>query len=107
MGSGIELNDTLKMSAEQGFPSELAVGQRYPFKREGLRLYHLAPTRVFLVEEIDGKWNFRGHAVVIKQTQDTESNSTSGEFAVIKLYNDAERQLLNQAEAPAGKAYAE
>ncbi len=60
MGHLIELNDTLKLKRGAGFPAELRVGGVYDFSIAGRRLYNLKPTRVFLVEEIDGKWNLRG-----------------------------------------------
>jgi hypothetical protein len=55
MGSPIELNDTLKLKRGNGFPSNVQEGETYPFSIEGRRIYNLNPSRVFLVEEIDGK----------------------------------------------------
>lgn len=105
MGSTIEINDTLKLTRGQGMPAELVVGERHPFRREGKRLYHLAPTRVFLVEEIDGKWKFRGHALVIEQTIRADKDETTGIFEVRKVYSEEQGRRMSQEEAPAGKSY--
>ena len=70
MGSLIEINDTLKISKERGFPTNLTlelhvknpsfsssfINQEFEFWNNGERLYHRLPTRVFLVEEIEAKW---------------------------------------------------
>jgi|LakMenEpi03Aug12_release.lakeMendotaPanAssembly.Ray.scaffolds.fasta_scaffold757700_1 hypothetical protein len=71
MGSKIEVNDTLQLTKEQGFPSELLNlaahlkdpctaeklrGKAFSFNKEDARLFHLDPVRVFLVENIAGKW---------------------------------------------------
>ena len=71
MGSFIEMNDTLQISKEQGFPGELNYEQHkikplvasdfedkiFEFKdKPKIRIYHLPPVRNFLVQNIDGKW---------------------------------------------------
>lgn len=106
MGSAIEINDTLKLPKGDGFPAEVAVGSRHPFRIAGRRLYHLAPVRVFLVEEVDGRWNYVGHAMIHVLTIDATLNQTSGEFEVVSLYAPEHRRLINAYEAPAGKAFA-
>ena len=73
MGSFVEMNDTLQISAEQGFPKELDydrhkatpftaqdfTGRVFEFKdKPGIRNYHTPPVRNFLVESIDGKWRY-------------------------------------------------
>ena len=82
MGSFIELNDTLQITTEQGFPKELTLehhlqkpfiaegfaGRVFDFNKPDLRLFHPAPTRVFLVHNIDGKWLYWGHALILEQT---------------------------------------
>jgi len=87
MGSYIELNDTLQLTTEQGFPIELTLEKhlQHPFtandfdgkifsfqNKPNARLFHLAPTRVFLVHNIDGKWLYWGHAHIIEQTIDAK-----------------------------------
>ena len=105
MGHLIELNDTLKLKRGDGFPAELRVGGVYDFSIAGRRLYNLKPTRVFLVEEIDGKWNVVGHAMILRQTIDAETERTSGQFEVSKLYPPEYVKLVNQFDAPAGKGF--
>jgi hypothetical protein len=62
VGSKIEINDTLKLTYDEGLPREPKVGEVYTFCKSERRLYHLKPTRAFLVEERQGLWNFIGHA---------------------------------------------
>jgi hypothetical protein len=105
MGSIIEINDTLKLTAAEGFPADLRLGARYPFRKKGRRLFHLRPTRVFLVEEIGGLWNLRGHALIDELTIDAVRDETAGIFEVSLLYPEEHRRVLNQYGAPAGKAF--
>ena len=65
--------------------------------------FHLAPVRVFLVEDIDGKWNFLGQALIIEQTIDAERDETRGVFEIIKLYPRSYARLMNELDAPDGK----
>jgi len=114
MGSDIRFNDTLKLSRDRGFPKELTLeahvqdpnssfdkikGKQFPFTRTGNRLFHIPPTRVFLVEEIDGKWLYWGHAMIKEQT--IREGTTSG------LYEPEYQRLATINEAPRGKSYFE
>ena len=71
MGSYVELNDTLQITKEQGFPEELDWKQhlKNPYTAEqfkdrvfefhnkpNVRNYHMPPVRNFLVENTNGKW---------------------------------------------------
>ena len=110
MGSEIEINDTLKISKERGFPKELDfdncnsfLGKEFEFWNEGERLYHRPPTRVFLVEEIGGKWLYWGHALVISQT--IEKEITKGRFKIIKIYNKEYQKQITIEESPESKSY--
>lgn len=117
MGSLIEVNDTLKISTDRGFPAGLRiedhvsgrdsaalfVGQEFSFWNEGERLYHRAPTRVFLVEEINGKWLYWGHALITEQT--IMSGKTKGVFRITKIYDPKYQFQATQNEAPEGKSY--
>ena len=118
MGSLIEINDTLKISKERGFPKDLTLavhianpsdsikllGQKFDFWNEGLRSYNDSPTRVFLVEELSGKkWLYWGHAVITSQTR--EDNKTSGRYRIVQIYQpDFQRQMTIE-ESPAGRSY--
>lgn len=105
MGHLIELNDTLKLKRGAGFPAVIRVGGVYDFSIAGRRLYNLRPTRVLLVEEIDGKWNVVGHAMILRQTIDAVTDCTSGQFEVSQLYPPEYAKLVNRFDAPAGKGY--
>ena len=105
MGHVVELNDTLKLKRGAGFPENLRVGGVYEFSIAGRRLYNLKPTRVFLVEDIDGKWNMVGHAMILRQTIDAVAERTTGQFEVSQLYPPEYVRLVNRFDTPAGKGY--
>ncbi|MBU8922467.1 MAG: hypothetical protein KOO63_11675, partial [Bacteroidales bacterium] len=105
MGSKIEINDTLKLKRGGGFPEKIELGERYDFTISERRIYHLKPVRVFLVEEIEGKWNFVGQAHIIELTINAESNQTSGKYEVIFIYPEEYVSMLNIYDAPKGKGY--
>jgi|ERR1051326_4684939 hypothetical protein len=105
MGSVFEFNDTLKLRRGEGFPVDATVGSTHNFRIEGRRIYHLDPVRVFLVEEIDGLWNFVGQALILRETIDAEKNETSGEFRITKLYSCDYAAQLNLNDAPTGKGF--
>jgi hypothetical protein len=105
MGTVIEFNDTLKLSSENGMPDAPQLGEEYQFKMPEIRIFHLAPVRVFLVHEIGGRWKYIGHAVVVTQTIHAEKHTTSGVFRVTKLYDDEYARKASQQEAPGGKSY--
>jgi uncharacterized cupin superfamily protein len=83
MGNYIEVNDTLQITLEQGFPSDILnldchqknpvmysdlEGKEFEFlDKPRARIFHLDPVRVFLVENIDGKWLFWGKIVGLLQ----------------------------------------
>jgi hypothetical protein len=120
MGSYIEFNDTLQLTTEQGFPFELDLQKHLqkPFKVEqfkdkvfifkdkpNVRLFHSAPTRVFLVHNIDGKWLYWGHCLIIEQTINAETKTTSGKFIIIKIYEPGHQQTMSREEVDPGKEY--
>ena len=106
MGSYVELNDTLQITTEQGFPSkelDLEKHKRNPIKLEdvkdkifefhdksGARVFHPAPNRCFLVHNIDGKWLYWGKIIMLEQTikgEKKESQKTSGKYKIIQIYD--------------------
>jgi hypothetical protein len=116
LGSVIEINDTLKISRERGFPdlnlgdhvkdpvsSNRFLGQEFSFYNPDERLYNRPPTRVVLVQEIEGKWLFWGHAMVVEQT--IRDGKTSGKYVIKKLYDPMYQRLCTMNEAPQGKSY--
>ena len=100
MGSFIEINDTLQIGKEQGFPEELDIDSHLKnlytldsykdkvFKfsnKSGIRFYLQPPVRVFLVENINGKWLYWGLAHILSITHDYMKKTTSGEYKIIYL----------------------
>ncbi len=105
MGSLIEINDTLQISKEQGFPGELDYeqhklkpfhasdfeGRVFSFKgKPGIRVYQLPPVRNFLVQNIDGKWLYWGLIHVLETVHDNVRQTTSGKFRIIHIYSPEE-----------------
>ncbi len=104
MGSVIEFNDTLKLPRED-LPNNLSIGMQCTFERPGIRIFHPDPVRVFLVEDVDGKWNFLGKVTILEQTIDAVKQKTHGIFLIQTLYSDDVRATLNKHEAPNGAGY--
>jgi len=120
MGSQVEFNDTLQITTEQGFPTELELEQhlKQPFTvqdfsgrvfefrdKAGVRFYHPAPGRVFLVHNLNGKWLYWGHVQVIEQTIHADTNTTSGKFIITKIYEPEYQHQISQHEVEPGKGY--
>jgi hypothetical protein len=100
MGSFIEINDTLQLTREQGFPIELDLEKHLvnPFKAEdfadkvfefkdkkAIRLYQIPPVRNFLAENRDDKWIYWGRCHIVEVTHDYEKKTTSGKFKIIYI----------------------
>lgn len=126
MGSEIEINDTLQLTESEGFPKDVldlnqhsqnpvslsSVSDRvFHFKnRPGARLFHLDPIRVFLVENIDGKWLFWGKVVIQSQTigKDPEDKNkwvTSGSYKFVDIYEPDYQKSFTIRESKKGKSY--
>lgn len=105
MGSYIEINDTLQITKDQGFPAELDVekhlenpystedleAKTYEFRdKPGIRFYHQPPVRVFLAENIDGKWIYWGLIQIVSIQHDYIAKTTSGKYKIIHLYSPEE-----------------
>ena len=109
MGSKITFNDTLQITTQQGFPKELVLekhlkkqfkvedfkGKVFSFKKPDFRIYHTPPTRVFLVHNIDGKWLYWGHCLILKQTLDSKQDMTTGKFEIIKIYDPEKQRMMS------------
>jgi hypothetical protein len=100
MGSFIEINDTLQLTKEQGFPVELDIekhlvnalnseyfsGKIFDFKnKKDVRVYQQPPCRNFLVENINGKWVYWGLCHVLEVSHDYKNKTTSGKFKIIYI----------------------
>ena len=107
MGSFIELNDTLRISKEQGFPDSLDIEKHlekpfgfdevkdkvFEFKaKEGLRVYQQPPVRNTLVEFLDGKWIYWGLCYITEITHDYENQVTSGKYKIVRLNTPREME---------------
>lgn len=111
MGSIVELNDTLQITREQGFPSELDFdthrinpltaesfkGRVFTFRNKpGIRVYQRLPVRVFLVENRGGKWLYWGLIHILKVTHDYVNETSLGKFKIVYLYTLEEMKLAHQ-----------
>lgn len=120
MGSYIEFNDTLQITTEQGFPKELDLKKHlekpftadefkdkvFAFKnKQNMRVFHPAPTRCFLVHNIDGKWLYWGHCLILEQTIDATTKTTSGKFIITKIYPPEHQKSMCKHEVEQGKEF--
>ena len=111
MGSFIEINDTLQISKEQGFPEELDYeqhkinpfsasdfeGKIFEFKdKSKVRIYKLPPVRNFLVQNINGKWLYWGLIHVLEVVHDNVKQTTSGKFKIIHIYSLEEMKYAHK-----------
>jgi len=131
MGSNLELNDTLLITREQGFPSDIlkredhvrnavrledVANKTFKFHdKDGARIFHLDPVRVYLVENVAGKWIFWGKAFVLSQTIEKKLEKdgwwkqgnwvTSGTFKIVDLFEPDYQETFSRRECPPGKSY--
>jgi len=130
MGSFIELNDTLQLTAEQGFPTDVfnyedhqknpvtledVKGKIFSFKNKPkARIFQLDPVRVYFVQNIDGKWLFWGRIVIESETiskvldKDGEWNGeweTSGTYSFLTVYDPEYQNTFTLNEAPEGRNF--
>ena len=124
MGGYIEINDTLQITTEQGFPAEVldlekhrvnpirledVEGKIFEFKNKpNARIFHPAPCRCFLVHNIDGKWLYWGKILVVEQTvnsEDIENKYTSGKYKIIDIYDPQYQEEMTKHESPEGESY--
>ena len=130
MGSQIELNDTLQLTTEQGFPAGLldlarhretpvtladVQGRVFEFSNKSkARLFHLDPVRVYLAHNIAGKWLFWGQALIqsLKIAKKLPENGhwggewlTSGTYIVSAIYDPEYQETFTRKESPPGKSY--
>jgi len=107
MGSFIEINDTLQLTMEQGFPKSLNYEKHkakpfitsdfkdkvFEFKgKPNIRVFHSPPVRNFLVQNIDGKWLYWGHIHILEVSHDVIKNTTSGKFKIIYIFSPEEME---------------
>lgn len=100
MGSFIEINDTLRITKEQGFPEELDLDTHInsPYSiddvkdkiftftaKPKIRVYKIPPVRNFLVEDVNGKWVYWGLCFILEINHDYEKEESSGKFKIVRL----------------------
>lgn len=133
MGSLVEINDTLQVTTEQGFPSELLDLDKHvacPIKLEqvadqvftfhdkpGVRIFQSDPVRVYLVHNIDGKWLFWGKAYIQSQSIAKKLAAdgswkdgdwvTSGTYKIVDIYEPGYQEAFTLRESPPGKSFFE
>lgn len=130
MGSFLEVNDTLQLTDTQGFPADLldlerhraepitladVAGRVFHFTaKDGARILHLDPVRVFLVRNLGGKWLHWGKALIQSQTiakkLDPAGNwlgewETSGSYLISEIYDPEYQEIVTRRESPAGKSF--
>ncbi len=123
MGGFIETNDTLQITAEQGFPADVLDLEKHKKKpitlddvkdivfefhdKPNARIYHPPPCRIFLAHNIDAKWLFWGKVLIVEQTikWDGEKSITSGKFRIIAVYDPEYQEQITKNESPEGKSY--
>lgn len=110
MGSYIEMNDTLQITKEQGFPVELDWRKHlknpytveqfkdriFEFKdKPSIRNYQIPPVRNFLVENINGKWLYWGLIHILEIKHDYINKTTSGKFKIIYINTPKEMEMAH------------
>jgi hypothetical protein len=111
MGSFVELNDTLQLTKEQGFPKELDLDKhlKSPYTAEefkdtvfsfhdkpGVRFFQLPPVRNFFAENREGKWIYWGTIYIIETTCDYVAKTTSGKFKIKYIYTPDEMKKAHE-----------
>ena len=126
MGSMIEINDTLQLTTEQGFPADildLARHQKNPItleqigdrafsfhKKPNARMFQLDPVRVYYVHNIGGKWLFWGHVFIqsLSITKDPDGKwITGGTYKIVEIYPPDYQEMFSKHESPPGAGYFE
>jgi hypothetical protein len=131
MGSYVEINDTLQLTTEQGFPAgllDLAAHRLKPvtldavkdklFEFQGkpaARIFQLDPVRVYYVHNIDGKWLFWGRVFIqtLKIEKQLEPDGswkegnwmTSGTYKIVDIYGPVYQETFTRHEAPPDRNY--
>ena len=110
MGSMIEINDTLRISKEQGFPVELDIEKHvkeplsfdlvkdkvFSFSaKPKVRIFQQPPVRTFLVEDYGGGlWLYWGLCYMLSVNCNYETGETSGTYKIIKLNTPEEMEQM-------------
>jgi len=105
MGSFIEINDTLQITKEQGFPHELDIQKHLQtpltikdvksklfhfYNKPDIRVYHSPPCRCFFAENTGDDWIYWGHILIHSIQHDYMKRQTSGSYEIIKIFSPEE-----------------
>jgi hypothetical protein len=98
MGSMLEINDTLQITTEEGFPAQIFNLERhrkkpitieevkdkvFEFKgKAGPRFFHLDPVRVYWYHNINNRWLAWGQIVIQEQTITRNPKATQHQGAI-------------------------
>lgn len=121
MGSFIEVNDTLQLTRTQGFPPKLDLKkhQKKPFRasdfkskifqfknKDGLRIFHSPPVRVFFAQNIKDKWIYWGLVHILELNWNCVKRVTSGKFKIIHIFPpDKMEEMYNLTDRRPEKNY--
>ncbi len=123
MGTDFKNNDTLQLTTDQGFPSELEYnkhcqnlfvkeqfeGKVFSFKdKPGLRNFQAPPVRIFLVQNVDGKWLYWGTIQMLSIQHDYLAKTTSGTYSIKEIFTPEQmKHAYDIVDADKGKSYLE
>lgn len=108
MGSTVRSNDTLQITDEQGFPTELDIhrhirtplvaeqfaGRVFAFQdKPSIRNFQQPPVQNFLVQNYQGMHIYWGLITMLTVTHDYQTNSTSGQYQIHTIYTLQEMQM--------------
>ena len=131
MGSFVEINDTLQLTEEQGFPVEIfnlekhqvnpvtlkdVEGRIFEFKNKpSARIFQIDPVRVYFAHNINGKWLFWGRVLIQSQKVEKSLNDdgswtegswkTSGTYKILNVYSPEYQKTFTTNEAPDDRNY--
>lgn len=131
MGSFVEINDTLQLTIEQGFPAHIfdlekhqktpitlkdVEGMVFEFKNKpSARIFQIDPVRVYFVHNVNGKWLFWGRVLIQSQKIEKQFNEdgswdegswkTSGTYTILSVYDPEYQHTFTLNEAPDDRNY--
>lgn len=88
MGFKTEFNWALKLRPEQGLKEDIAVGEEFEFLKEGYRIYPIDIPIDLLNKDVEAIAK-----VIIKKIKH-KNNKTKGNFKIIKIFNEKEKEFL-------------
>lgn len=131
MGSYVEINDTLQLTTEQGFPADLldrakhcvnpvtidqVVGRIFTFRdKPSARIFQLDPVRVYYVHNIEAKWLFWGRVFIQSEKIEKKLEAdgswkdgnwvTSGTYKIVDVYDPTYQEQFTRHEAPSDRNF--